>query len=230
MKNLNDVYTAEHIKKLNYSHWYPTEWVVRTMLGNYPELKINKTVYTDARVLDMGFGDGRNITLLDNIGFKIYGVEITKEIIKSVKNKCKQHNIKAKLKIGHNTNIPFKDSFFDVILASSSMYYINEGDTFEDNIKEFMRVLKKGGLLIANFPELEKNFICKNPIFLKDGLIKITNDRHGLRNGFIFKVYRNKSEIYNEFTHLLKDISIAYLYNDYYGYELSMFILVGYKK
>jgi ubiquinone/menaquinone biosynthesis C-methylase UbiE len=230
MKNIKETYTFEHLKKTEQPHWYPTEWIVRTMLGNYPNLRLDHRIYNNAKILDMGFGDGRNFQLLQNIGLDIYGVEITQEIVDAVQNKIISKNINAQLEVGSNTQIPFNDSFFDVVLASSSMYYINENETFDDVLNEYVRVMRKGACLIANFPELEKSYICKNPIPEKHGLIRITSDVHGLRNGFLFKAYKTKQEIVNDFSEHFENISIGYLYEEYYGYELSMFILVAYKK
>ena len=36
-------------------------------------------------VLDLGFGDGRNIPFLTNLGLKVFGLEISEKIV----NKCK---------------------------------------------------------------------------------------------------------------------------------------------
>ncbi|MCK9472194.1 hypothetical protein [Sulfurimonas sp.] len=93
-----------------------------------------------------------------------------------------------------------------------------------------MRVLKKGGVLIANFPEKEKNFICKNALLLDDNIIKITNDIYNLRNGYLFKVFSSEHELKSYFDAFLTNISTAYLYENYFGVEISMFILVGHKK
>jgi ubiquinone/menaquinone biosynthesis C-methylase UbiE len=178
----------------------------------------------------MGYGDCRNMPLLNNIGMKIHGVEISEEITEVARQKLNQLQIPAELKIGHNTHIPYPDSFFDVVLACSSFYYINQGETFAQNMQEYLRVLKPGGLLIANFPEYYKSFICKDGIDQGNGHIIVTNDVHGLRNGYTLKVYKSKEDIVEEFEHHFTDISIGYLYEEYYEYELSMFIMTAYKK
>jgi ubiquinone/menaquinone biosynthesis C-methylase UbiE len=227
MNDIQSNYTKEHINKLS-KHLYPTEWVIRTMLGKYPDLIFDKDCYTGGKILDMGFGDGRNFQLFDNIGLDIYGIEITKEIIDLVKNRIK--NINLNLAVGNNRNIPFNDSFFDIIVACSSFYYIDKGSSFEDNIKEYCRVLKKDGLLIANLPEISKNFICKNSINIGDNHIIIKNDIHNLRNDYIFRAFESKEEVINVFSPYFKNICIGYLYEEYFGYELSGYIMVATKK
>jgi ubiquinone/menaquinone biosynthesis C-methylase UbiE len=231
MEDIKQSYTAEHTKHQNTPHWYPTEWIIRTMVGNYPKLYLDKTIYQKKpKILDMGFGDGRNFLLLKNLGLKIHGVEITQEIVNTVQKKTLKNNIDCELKVGDNLNIPYPDNYFDIILASSSMYYLENEQSFDAIIKEYMRVLKKGGILIANFPEKSKSYICQGSIQITPNIIEIKNDPHKLRNGNLFYVFNTKDEIENTFDNLLNKISIAYLYEDYYDYILSMFILVGYKK
>lgn len=229
MENIKSKYTNEHILKSS-KHLYPTEWLIRTMLGKYPDLVFDKSCYDGGKILDIGFGDGRNFQLFDNIGLDIYGVEITEEIVSLAKNKMKYLNLTAKLVVGNNNNLPFDSDFFDVVVACSSFYYIDKGSNFGDNIKEYNRVLKSDGILIVNFPEITKNFICKNAINLGDNHLVIQNDIHNLRNGYVFKAFESKEEIYKLFAPHYKNICIGYLYEEYFGYELSGYIMVATKK
>jgi ubiquinone/menaquinone biosynthesis C-methylase UbiE len=229
MTNIKDLYTSEHKKKIG-EHLYPTEWIVRTMLGNYPNLAFDKSCYSGGKILDVGFGDGRNFQLFKNIGLEIHGIEITKEIIELVRENIAKSNIDVNLVEGNNANIPFEDNYFDIVLGSSSLYYVDKGTTFMDNLMECSRVLKSNGILIANFPEMSKNFICKNAMNIGDNHIIIQNDVHNLRNGFIFKAFNTKNEIEDVLSDAYKDICIGYLNDIYFGYELSSFIVVATKK
>lgn len=226
---MNDIisnYTKEHINKLS-KHLYPTEWLIRTMLGNYPNLVFNKDCYAGGKILDMGFGDGRNFQLFNNIGLNIYGIEISQEIVDLAKNRIR--DIDLNLAVGNNRYIPHNDDFFDIIVACSSFYYVDNGSSFQDNLKEYCRVLKKNGILIANFPEISKNFICKNSINVGDNHIIVQNDIHKLRNGYILRAFESKEEILNIFSPYFKDICIGYLCEEYYGYILSGYIMVATK-
>ncbi len=60
---------ANSYKKNHNIHLYPTEWIIRTLLGKYPEMNLDKEKYDTAKILDVGFGDGRNFSLLNNCGF-----------------------------------------------------------------------------------------------------------------------------------------------------------------
>ena len=75
--NYSNFYKVKNLQKL-----YPTEFLVRSFLGTYPDLKpLNKEEFLEKKVLDLGCGDGRNIPFLRNLGFKVFGVEINQSII-----------------------------------------------------------------------------------------------------------------------------------------------------
>jgi ubiquinone/menaquinone biosynthesis C-methylase UbiE len=235
MKEIRKEYTDFHLNKKSH-HNYPTEWVIRTMLGDYPELKLDRSNYNGGKVLDLGFGDPRNISLLHNCGLEIYGVEVTEETVSLGYETLAEKGIKADLRVGCNSNIPFADSFFDYILASASCYYVDEGETFKQNLEEIYRVLKKSGYLIANFPafspskDIEESFILQGCIPTEDGHIIIQNDIYGLRNGYRFKAFANKEEIVQTFQDKFDQISIGQTFDNYYGVQINAFLLTARKK
>src|SRR5688572_32414736 len=61
---------------------YPAEAVIRIFKGTYPNLKMPKPKAGDS-ILDVGFGDGRHFPLLHDLGLKISGTEITREIVEA---------------------------------------------------------------------------------------------------------------------------------------------------
>src|SRR6202165_2613179 len=106
----------------NPEHVYPVEFVVRAFLGNYPRHKTDKASYPGRRVLDLGFGDGRNMPLLHNLGMKVFGVEISQEICDLTEKRMNGLGIEVDLKVGRNHNIPYADDFFDTVLACHACY------------------------------------------------------------------------------------------------------------
>jgi len=222
-------YTDFH-KKNKSKHLYPTEWIIRTMLGNYPGLHLDRSKYQGGKILDLGFGDGRNMSLLHNCGLDIYGVEITQETLDIVHESLAEINVKATLKVGTNTNIPFEDNFFDYILASSACYYVDGNSTFNDNLDEITRVLKPGGYFIANYPVFPTNFIFENAIPAGDGHVIIQNDIYGIRNGYKFKAFASNEEIMAALGEKYTDISLGSCIDNYYGVRNHVFISTARKK
>ena len=112
MTNIKTRY-SERYSAQDAQHIYPVEFVVRAFLGTYPELKMDRRRYSASNVLDLGFGDGRNMPLLKNLGFVIYGVEIDENITRAADDRLSRIGIDADLRVGANSRIPFENHFFD---------------------------------------------------------------------------------------------------------------------
>ena len=187
---------------------YPVEFVVRAFLGTYPDLHMPKDQYHGKRILDLGYGDGRNMPLLSNLGMKIHGVEISEDINRHVQQRLAILGIEAELKLGNNAHIPYDDGYFQYALACHSCYYVEPGNTFSDNLAEIARVLEPGGFFIASLP-MSDTYVLKGAKPLPDGHYEITNDPYGLRNGTVFRAFNSEAEIRETLAPFLKDFSKA---------------------
>jgi SAM-dependent methyltransferase len=228
MDNVRKTYSEFHRSKYG-GHIYPTEWVIRTLLGKYRNLNLDKSKYKDANILDLGFGDCRNMPLLSNCEFKIHGIEISDDIISLGRSRLSFLNIAAELRKGTNVDIPFEDEYFDYVLACHSCYYVDEGHSFNENLVEISRTLKSGGIFIASLPAPD-NFILQDCIRLPDGHVKITNDIFNLRNGYIFRTFEDESEIHEVFGIHLNNIVVCKCLDNFWGLQINFFIIVGEKK
>lgn len=229
MENIKMKYTSyysnNYLGHAGGRHCYPVEFVVRTLLGSsYPNLKINRE-YNGKRILDLGCGDGRNIPLLRNCGMEVSGVEITSEICTSVTERMKTvFGISPDIRQGTNAAIPFEQGYFDYLLACHSLYYVEEGTTFSDNVREVARVLKTGGYAILSLPD-DRGTILHNAIPCGTGHYQIAFDPLGLRQGSIFRVFSSKDEIRKTFYPYFGEFSIGHCDDDYFGFVQSMWIV-----
>lgn len=207
-------------------HVYPVEFVVRAFLGSYPRHKLDASAYPGKRVLDLGYGDGRNMPLLHNLGFDIHGVEISDDINALARKRMARLQIPVTLTVGSNAHIPYADGFFDYLLACHACYYIEPGTTFDTNLAEITRVLRPGGWFIASVP-MTSTYILKGAEPLGDGHFRITHDPYGVRNGTLFRAFASPSEIRRTLRPRYRDLRIGSCNNDFFGIREKVWIIVG---
>jgi SAM-dependent methyltransferase len=217
-------YYAERVK----SKVYPTEFVVRTLLANYPHLEFKKPAPGD-KILDVGFGDGRNTAFLCDYGLAVSGVEITQGIVDQTRLRMTKLGHDPDLRVGRNSSICFEEGKFDYILACHCCYYCDEGETLFDNLKEYARVLKKDGFLIASVAN-KSSYIFNDAKELADGSMVVMRDPYGNRTGYRLHGFSCKEDIEKYFTPLFENFSFGTADNDYYGISERVFWVVCQKR
>ena len=220
---------AELYGRKNPGKVYPVEFVVRTLLGTYPGLRIDRTTYAGAKVLDVGFGDGRNMPLLDDLSFEIFGVEISEEICRLTRERMRRLGIPVILKTGRNSHLPFRAGEFDLVLSCHSCYYVSEGETFADNLHEIARVLRPGGRFLFSLAKTD-GYLLHDSIPLGHGHHRITSDPSGLRNGTILRAFATRDEVRAELGAHFEDLALGLCENDFYGLYEKVWIGTGLKK
>lgn len=206
-------------------HVYPVEFVVRALLGNYPRHTSHPSTYRGQRVLDLGFGDGRNMPLLYNQGMDVFGVEISKEICELTAARMKRLGIAVDLQVGRNASIPFEDGFFDRVLACHACYYVDPGARFEDNLREIARVMRPGGEFIFSAP-IGTSYIFSEAQDTGDGHMRISKDPYGVRNGTILKKFDRAEDIEEALSPVFDEITIGSCRNDFWGIEEHVWIVI----
>lgn len=100
------------------------------------------------KILDLGCGTGRFLN------FANYGVDISEKMVAISKTKYNNKNITE----GSITNIPYLDSFFDIIFSFHVIMHV-DNKTTSDFLSEAHRVLNKKGKLIFDFPSKKRRNI-----------------------------------------------------------------------
>ena len=209
---------------------YPSEYVIRIFKGEYPALNLKKEGFEGKNICDVGFGDGRNLVLLQNCGFNVHGIEITEEIAVNVSEfLAKQGYANIDLRVGLNDNIPYEDAYFDYILSWNEIYYMGDQPDFNVYVKEFARALKQDGYLILSIPK-KTCFIYKNSIEKSKGYNIIKDDYFKVRNDEILRVFENEQEIEETFSPYFKAFTFASIHDDCFGLEYHWHLCVCRKK
>lgn len=107
-------------------------WIVQHMNTHLP---------ADASVLDIGCGGGFLSNDLARAGFKVTGVDLSKESLKVAEAYDETHSVKYE--IADAFHLPYPDNSFDAVTAMDFLEHVDDPDKV---IKEFSRVLKPGGL------------------------------------------------------------------------------------
>ncbi|MDB0016197.1 class I SAM-dependent methyltransferase [Alphaproteobacteria bacterium] len=194
---------------------FPTEFVVRWFKGTYPNWTLDRPT-KNKRVLDLGFGDGRNFSLFLEQELEIFGVEISSKIVKKVQQKFKATISAENLKVGFNGALPFPNHSFDFIVACHSIYYMAHDGSIQKNLAEVARCLKKDALLLCSIPK-QSSYLVKNSNPVDNYHALVEGDPIGLRDGEKVGYASSESDILELFSEHFSEITIGSVENNWWG-------------
>ncbi len=98
------------------------------------------------KVLDLGCGGGRHSMLLAKEGFGVYGIDFANSAISTAKANADKNNLRIDFRAGDALDLPYDDSFFDVINDDGCLHHI-EPTQWPRYLRNVARVLKANGTL-----------------------------------------------------------------------------------
>jgi len=218
----------EHYSEGSRIMWWPGEPEVRF----FGRLK-RRIELQGKKGLDVGFGVGRDLWLLYEIGIDPYRVEISEEAVKRAMEYSKKKFPTAKIILYDGKKLLFNDEFFDFVLSHGVLDHMFFDDT-KLLIMEIHRVLKKNGYLFLMLhsiydsefgnvgKEVEKNtFIIENRDFEK-GI-----QQHYFSYDEILELLEGRFEIENVYLH--EEVSID-VFTGKKKYKSSFWVVYAIKK
>ena len=119
-------------------------------------------ITSKSSVLDLGCGDGLNVSILLKMGIKhVAGVDMSRYLIE----KARKNNPSIRFYVGKVESLPFRAKQFDVVLVDSVLHHLMK---YSKPVKEVRRVLVDGGVFCFIEPHsslLRKifDFVCLSP-------------------------------------------------------------------
>lgn len=101
--------------------------------------------------IDLGCGDGRNLLALQRGGLAVAGLDIAPEALARTDARLRRGGSPAHLVVGDVTALPFASASVDLVTALDVAGQIPEPTAL---LAEAARVLRPGGLFVANFFDL----------------------------------------------------------------------------
>jgi SAM-dependent methyltransferase len=129
--------------------------------------------------LDLGCGMGRLSLPLSNYFDHVYGLDISETMMinaQEIKERFgKRYQGEVTFVLSKSNLLPFEDNHFDFIYSNIVLQHMNKYNALL-YISEFIRVLKKEGLLIFQAPSrclIENGNKFESPIETEDGIVTI---------------------------------------------------------
>lgn len=136
----------------------------RYFFSHFNDLRLKK----DAKVLDAGCGPGTYTQVLADNGYKVCGIDFSKEMIKIAKKRDNLHMITYRQSDIYN--LPFPNNHFDMVICIGVFQTVQN---YKKALTELYRLIKPGGIFYLNtlnqnsIKNLLANHFLKNKLNLK---------------------------------------------------------------
>ena len=172
----------------------------------------------EAKILDLGCGVGGDSIFFAKKGYKVIGVDFSKEALKKAKENAKSFKIKNVTFVYQDISkrLKFENASFDVVYARLSIHYFTDKVT-ERIFKEIKRILKPGGIFCACCKSIKDPLYGKGKMIEKDMYVLDGHIRHffsekyfkeKLKGKFkILKLWSGKTKFYKEKSAFVKVIA-----------------------
>jgi ubiquinone/menaquinone biosynthesis C-methylase UbiE len=109
--------------------------------------ELDKLDFKDKKVLEIGLGQGADSMQIINRGAQYYGIDLTEESVRRLKERFALFNKPyVQIKKANAQQIPFPEDFFDVVYSHGVIHHSPE---IEQIVSEIHRVLKPGGKAVV---------------------------------------------------------------------------------
>lgn len=105
---------------------------------------------TGGLVLDAGCGTGQHLLLLDRLGCRPVGLDLSRAMLDAAGARCRAAGVAPDLIQGDIRRLPFSGAFDGLVCLESPLAYLIEDADLHAALGSFHRVLRPGGRLIID--------------------------------------------------------------------------------
>jgi len=139
-------YYSRRAKIYDIFFWW---WVKRTS----SEIKFFQWIFSKysrkvRTILDIACGNGRFSIPLAKLGYKVTGIDLTKELIEEAKNRTKTKKVNIDFRIEDMTKFKFNKKFDAILVGFDSILEVKTKAEILKTLKNFYYHLNKNGVLI----------------------------------------------------------------------------------
>lgn len=132
----------------------------------------------NAKVMDAGCGEGRNLTYCLKNGMDVFGIDQNSEAINFLKLIAKQYKLEdigGRFQVMKLDKILFPNSTFDVVICSAVLHFAKSGKHFNNMIKELARLLKPNGKIFIR--TMTDRYFPSNILELEARIFQFPNEQ-----------------------------------------------------
>ena len=170
--------------------------------------ELDKLDLKNKKTLEIGLGQGADSMQLIDRGAVYYGIDLTEESVRRVKERFKLFNKKyEEVNVANAEMIPYPDNFFDIVYTHG---VIHHSPSIDKITSEIHRVLKPGGqAVIMLYHKNSFNYHISIRVIRRIGLLLLL--AFPFLSGLITKLTGENKERINRHKALMKKVGLSYL-------------------
>ncbi len=155
--------------------------IIATVNENFGDMDLSlldlllKGLVPDGKVLDVGFGDGRNLYYFIRNGYSVAGIDQSTQNVDLLKFFMDQLSFNSEnILEGTALSLPFDEASFDFVICSRVFHLLPDLSACNVAFREISRVLRPGGLLY---------FVANTNVGMEDLVEYTGSDRYTYSDG-----------------------------------------------
>lgn len=145
--------------------------------------KFLKYLPKTGKILDVGFGSGRDMIYFKSLGYEVEGIDTSIEFVKNMKEKGFNVKLESACEINYSAE-------YDGIWACASLLHIKR-DKLEEVIIRCINALKENGILYCSFKYGDKEVEIDNRYFnyVNEEMMSKLLNKHNINTIDVYKTY-----------------------------------------